>query len=479
MGKLLPQRPRAPGKFPFADCIFRVAPANHPGTAEFMLQTVRQDPLLDHIKAIESGQGNDFWSFRNTVKRRGAHALIHYPAMMVPSLQGNLLDAIKGANPMASEVLDPFVGSGTILVESMERSLNFTGIDINPLAALACLAKSGPYFVESFELKVVELHTRICFDRRRTHHVSFKGQSKWFSTEAFAAISLIARNIEAESELWARRLFWLALAKVVRFSCNSRTSTYKLHAKTASASDKPPNPLKQFEDTLGRFIAHLDEQRDMWSRGQLQGDTYTGSVDIKLGDSRGLLKQESLKRKFHIVMTSPPYGDNRTTIPYGQYAYLPMQWIPTDDIAADADAKLVANTYAIDTASLGGSTKRAVERGHALCQKYSVARRFAKRLDGQRDHLKRFYAFFCDLEESVDRICDVTATGGYQTWTIGNRRLDGKSVPMGAILSEMLAQRSTQAVGRISRSIHAKKMATRNNVSATMSTETIILAKKS
>jgi len=443
-----------------------------------MLETVQHDPLLDHIKAIQDGHGDDFWSFKKTSKRRGAHALIHYPAMMVPSLQGNLLDAIRAANPQATEVLDPFVGSGTILVESMERGLNFTGIDINPLAALACLAKSGPYYVERFELKAVELHTRICFDRRRTHHVRFEGQAKWFSTEAFAAISMIARNIEAEPDLWARRLFWLALAKVVRYSCNSRMSTYKLHAKKVSADDKQPNPLKQFEDTLARFIAHLDEQRGLWSQGQLEGDTYTASVDIKLGDSRGILKERTLRNKFHIVMTSPPYGDNRTTIPYGQYAFLPMQWVPTDDIAADADSKLLSNTYAIDTASLGGSSKLAAERGYALCQKYSAAQQFAKVLDGQVDRLKRFYAFFCDLEQSVDQICDVTATGGYQAWTIGNRRLDGKPVPMGAILSEMLEQRSTDTVGRISRSIHAKKMATRNNVSDTMSTETILLAKK-
>lgn len=444
-----------------------------------MLETVLQDPLLDHIQAIQEGQGEDFWSFKNTAKRRGAHALIHYPAMMVPSLQGNLLDAIKAANPDASEVLDPFVGSGTVLVESMERGLNFTGIDINPLAALACLAKSGPYFVERFELKAVELHARICFDKRRKHHVNFSGQNKWFSDEAFASISLIARNIEAEQDLWARRLFWLALAKVVRTSSNSRMSTYKLHAKKVSAEDRPPNPIKQFEDTLVRFIAHLEEQRTLWSSGQLVDSTYAGKVDIKLGDSRGLLQQDALKDKFHIVMTSPPYGDNRTTIPYGQYAYLPMQWIPPEDIASNADCSLIANTYAIDTASLGGSNKRAIEKGRALCEKYAAACNFSRLLAGQSDRLKRFYAFFGDLEECVDQICDVTAIGGYQAWTIGNRRLDGKPVPMGAILSEMLEQRSTATVGRISRSIHAKKMATRNNVSDTMSTETVVLAKKS
>lgn len=445
-----------------------------------MLETVLDDPLLDHILAIQDGQREDFWSFKSSVRRRyGAHALIHYPAMMVPTLQGKLLDAIKLASPEATDVLDPFVGSGTILVESMSRGLNFTGIDINPLAALACLAKSGPYFIEAFHLKMAKLHARICCDRRRKYYVNFDGQEKWFDSEVSTGISLVARNIEAESSLWARRLFWLALAKVIRTTCNSRMSTYKLHLKKASPTATAANPLKLFEDTLERFAGHLREQHATWTgNGFLQHGRYTGEVDIHLGDSCKVLDCTQLKNKFDVVMTSPPYGDNRTTIPYGQYSYLPMKWIPTEDVCPSADATLLDNTHAIDTASLGGSLRRAIEKGQAFCEQYESAKVFAHKLHDTTDRLKRFYAFFCDLETCVDKICDVTKQGGYQTWTIGSRQLGGRRVPMEDIVADMLAQRDTVTVGRIHRNIHAKKMATRNNVSATMSTETILLARK-
>jgi hypothetical protein len=49
---------------------------------------------------------------------------------------------------------------------------------------------------------------------------------------------------------------------------------------------------------------------------------------------------------------------------------------------------------------------------------------------------------------------------------------------MEEILSEMLEARGVTTVGRIRRSIHAKKMAHRNNVSATMNTETVLLARR-
>ena len=443
-----------------------------------MLETVREDALVDRIRAIEDGQNKNFWSFKNVTRRTGAHALIHYPAMMVPTMQGKLLDAIKQADPGVVEVLDPFVGSGTILVESMSRGLNFTGIDINPLATLACLAKSGPYFVHSFEEKSAELLSRIETDTKRTYFTSFEGRAKWFSDDVSLALSKVARGIQGESQLWARRLFWLALAKVVRASCNSRSSTYKLHAK-AIGTEGQTDPIQLFGEVLTTFQGHISEQHAAWSKkGLLHAGRYAGRVEIQLGDSRATLGAQALTEKFDVVMTSPPYGDNATTIPYGQYSYLPMQWIEKEDISPELDPLLLRNTHAIDSASLGGSRKGAIDRGAALASKYQSAKEFSEGMDRESSEFKRFGAFFADLDDCLDKVCSATKKRGYQTWTIGNRHLGGRRVPMESILAEMLAERKVHTIARIRRSIHAKKMAYRNNVSPTMDTETVLVLRK-
>lgn len=443
-----------------------------------MLEKVLSDPLVDRIQAIQEGQSDDFWSFKGAARRKGAHALIHYPAMMVPTLQGTLLDAVKQAHPGAKTVLDPFVGSGTILVESMSRGFDFTGIDINPLATLACLAKSGPYFLKAFDDKCEALASRIVADTKRVHHTTFEGRAKWFSDSVSLELSKIARGIEKEPQRWARRLFWLAMAKVVRFTCNSRLSTYKLHVKpTAERCDR--DPIALFNGVLSEFAQHLRDQHDQWSsQGLLQGGRYTGSIDIHLGDSRELLGEGGIAERFDVVMTSPPYGDNATTIPYGQYSYLPMQWIAREDVCGDMSRSLLRNTHAIDSASLGGSRREALARGSELARKYDSAKQFVDGMPRESSEFKRFSAFFSDLDDTLDSICNVTNTGGYQTWTIGNRHLGGRRVPMESILIEMLSDRNVQTVARIRRSIHAKKMAYRNSLAPTMDSETILVARK-
>ena len=443
-----------------------------------MFEELRHDPLNDQIRAIQEGQGDEFWSFKNATRRSGAHALIHYPAMMVPTLQGKLLEAIHLANPRIKEVLDPFVGSGTILVESMTRKLNFTGIDINPLAALACLAKSGPYFVSAFNKRSQVLLSRIQEDKNRKHYTLFEGRKKWFSDPVALALDKISRCIEQEPERWARRLYWLALAKVVRTSCNSRMSTYKLHIKKEGMGLNV-DPISLFKNVIKVFAVHIDYQHKTWkAQGLLYAGRYTGDVEIKLGDTRKLLNNTKLHNKFDVIMTSPPYGDNATTIPYGQFSYLPMQWIKNDDISNDLAPHLLSNTHAIDTASLGGSLRNAIERGADLGNKYDAAKKFLKNMKCESSEFKRFAGFFADLDSCLDQVCAVTKTQGYQTWTIGNRHMGGNRVPMEDILSEMLVTRGVNTIARIQRSIHSKKMANRNNVAPTMCVETILLARK-
>ncbi|MEM3827929.1 MAG: DNA methyltransferase [Conexivisphaerales archaeon] len=89
------------------------------------------------IKWIE----DENWDFAGEDTQYFTHGLHPYPARMVPQIAGRLLRRLVHVNDV---VLNPFCGSGGVLVEARLVGLNSIGIDINPLACLLAEVKSSP-----------------------------------------------------------------------------------------------------------------------------------------------------------------------------------------------------------------------------------------------------------------------------------------------------------------------------------------------
>ena len=128
--------------------------------------TPKHDAALKRRLASLTTRDRDYWSFKSNSRREQGHALCHYPAMMVPQVARAVLQEACTVHPEIEWVGDPFVGSGTVLTETMSRGLNFIGMDINPLAILLCKAKAGPFFPDALKEKTAELFVRVDADRR-------------------------------------------------------------------------------------------------------------------------------------------------------------------------------------------------------------------------------------------------------------------------------------------------------------------------
>lgn len=390
------------------------------------------------------------------------------------------MKCVQESQPDVKTVLDPFAGSGTVLVEAMGHGMDFYGMDINPLAGLACLAKSGPYFVDAFEDKSMDLLVAISSDRKTHTPRQFSGRDKWHDPEALPWLEKISHHISNEPTKWARRLFWLALCRVIRTTCKSRKSTYKLHIEATKENTKTRDVYAEFTKVIELFQDHIaHEYQSLTAKNLLNRGRYIGNLDMKVGDNVSLLNDLGAgKTSYDLVMTSPPYGDNVTTIPYGQFSYLPMQWIDVRDIDEQVDLELIANTHSTDSASLGGKLKGACEKADSLGDRYRSASHFLGLLKNQTNGRKRFASFFYDLDKSIDGIAKATNANGIHAWTIANRRICGLEAPMVPMMIEMLAAHGLHSIGDISRGIHFKKMAARNAIAATMNSETILLARK-
>lgn len=438
--------------------------------------------LARNLDFYESEAGKA-WGFSKVAKRSAQHGLIQYPAMMVPSMQKCLLESVDRIQPGSKRLLDPFMGSGTMLTEAMQGGHSFIGRDINPLAILACQVKSTNYERDFLERKAENLLERLRADSGRSFETKFKNYQKWFSRAAIIKLSRIKRAIQKESDLPTRRFFWLILAETVRLNSNSRTTTYKLHIRPEIelAQDKR-DAIKTFEQKLKAALNAIFNQEVFSDRPVSTAEKLDSSIkrniDIKWGDSAQPSTLSEIDA-VDLVFTSPPYGDNLTTVPYGQFSYLPLQWIPSSDICYSIPDDLLSSTLAIDSSSLGGSKRKAREKAERVAgRSSSFLEVFDRLMRLEGDYAKRVAVFSFDLVASFDSFSDKLRHDGLMFVTIGNRSVGGEIIPLDKILAESLEDRHVIQLGEIEREIPRKRMPNRNSISSTMNKEKVLIFRK-
>jgi hypothetical protein len=307
----------------------------------------------------------DYWSFRTAKTRNQINSFFQYPAMMVPQMQELLINAVLDTVPHSRRLFEPFVGAGTVMLAAMKRGLDFMGQDINPLAILLCLAKRGPFFDDALREKRKEVLSLISSDRKIQIEADFPNLKKWFDDNVSLELSRIRRAIRKENSLWCRRFYWVALAETVRLTSNSRTTTFKLHIKPpADLKSGNDSPIKIFAELLKKNIDRLESQKEVLTRfGMVSRGWYRGNITLRVKDSAENESSAAVAERgtYDLLVTSPPYGDNKTTVPYGQHSFLPLQWIDLSDISNDLDASCISSTHEIDSRSLGGSLRGVIQ----------------------------------------------------------------------------------------------------------------------
>ena len=225
----------------------------------------------------------EYWDFKGNDQREHVHSMIKYPAVMVPNMQGEIFDILLKHDSTISNVLDPFMGSGTILVEGLLRGLDVSGIDINPLSYLAVTVKTEKYSVNKLQNKSKELINRIENDNSEELY-DFPNISKWYKDDIILFLSRIRRNILLEPELKYRRLFWVTFAEIAKQADNSRTSTFKLHIKEEDTiSNWNYDCVTKFKFKLLENITAINDFMNLLPQAR------HGVASIKYGDSLKVL----------------------------------------------------------------------------------------------------------------------------------------------------------------------------------------------
>lgn len=405
------------------------------------------------------------------------HRIYMYPAMMVPAIQSAIVEIIASAIGGKKWVIDPFMGSGTSLLSCMESGLNVYGQDINPMAVIIALAKTNSYNVPLYFTYLNSIEKHIENDNDESIDVNFSSIDKWFSLSAQRDLSKIRRAIIQVPEKKYRYFFWVTMSETIRLCSNDRTSTFKLHRRTQEDIDRRGSVSaimcfktlckRNLEDLLA-YVQKLERKR------VIKDSRYEGEVHVKYGNS---IEHIDATVKFDLLLSSPPYGDNHTTVTYGQHSYLALQWIDANDIPEGVDYNYLQSTQAIDRISMGGKTDGKLHTElESLSQTIPSLYAFIAGVPvEERKKYNKTLSFVLDFEQAIQTIVPVMKKDAYYVWTIGNRNVGGRVVPNDKILIDIMKKYGIKLFYQAERKILNKNQPNKNNFSSTMEKEKILI----
>src|SRR4030067_959321 len=403
----------------------------------------------------------DEWDFKSYRTKTYTHGFHTYPAMFIPQVARKVIEVFSSGG---ETVCDIFCGSGTTLVESSLLNRNSIGIELNPLAVLIAKVKTTPIDPRTLTNNL----KTILVDYKNTKSVSppkFTNIDFWFSEVAIRDLTKLKQAIWNISEENIRNFFSVCFSEVVRIVSFTRHKEFKLFRdKSKLEKSFRPNVITEFIKMCENNILGMKE--------------YTfdvvpnTNVKIILGDAT---KDNGIPaNSVDFVITSPPYGDSRTTVAYGQFSRLPAQWLHL----------LPAHIKDIDKELLGG--KNNINLNDAILNLSETLRLSIKVIsEKDKERAKDVLSFYIDLYKDLVQAHKILKPSKYFCLIVGNRTVKELVLKTDEIICEFAEKLGFVSQGILYRNIPNKRMPLKNSptnepgkTGFTMQKESIVLLKK-
>jgi len=223
---------------------------------------------------------------------------------MIPQMARFLVEKVSEPG---QTVLDPFCGSGSVLLEASICGRNTIGIDLNPLAVLLSKVKTEIYDSKLLEVQIEEILKECRLRKNGGVKYKFENANYWFTPATLRKFGILKSVIDEYDPQIDRKyvLFWqAALASIVR-ACS----------KADTRGPKPFISKKARAERLGRHFDPfkiLEEKARSWIKlrseyyCKFKGNEVRPSVVVIEGNSINLSDLTN-GHEIDAVVTSPPY----------------------------------------------------------------------------------------------------------------------------------------------------------------------------
>jgi DNA modification methylase len=247
---------------------------------------------------------------------RATHYLHPYPAKLLPQIPAFFLASNHLSSP-GSTVLDPFCGSGTVLLESVLSGRHALGADSNPLAQLIARVKVTTLDPERVP-SVAKALVRRAASYRRADPPEVVNIAHWFSPRLIDELSRLRRAIETVQNAASKDLLLVCLsacARRVSFAdprisvpVRLRRNQYPLAHPLRRVSNRRLQALK----TISAFAEFQALVEASVLRVKALRELRTGDVVARVvsDDARTLHRSltTGTAAGADLIITSPPYA---------------------------------------------------------------------------------------------------------------------------------------------------------------------------
>jgi len=418
----------------------------------------------------------EYWTFRYQSNKKFTHGLHKYPARMHPEIAKNIITNFADEK---TTILDNYLGSGGVVTEAMISGHNSIGFDINPFAVL--LAKVKTTVIN--EKTATDEYLRIIDKSKRDYQrgrfypelVPYDYDVEyWNKPNVIKKLSILKHHILKTKENHKIQNFLkICFSQTTRLGSNERKYEFK-HWRMAKEEliNFHPNVFEIFRKVCQKNCALMADFKTTM-RGKKSKVIVKYGNATSLSENLGNKEKEILDdAKKHLVITSPPYGDHRTTVAYGEFSYHPGLWL-------DLPTKQLKE---VDKICLGGQRYSVEDRYELGSTRLNSRLKEISKLDTKR--ADQVYAFFDDFDQSLAELSKILKYGSHLCFVVANRTVKRVQINTDKILIELGKKYQFKHVATYPRFIPIKVMPYKNapeNISKksgkTMAEERIVILK--
>lgn len=229
---------------------------------------------------------------------RLTHGFHSYPARMHWATAARVLEALDVAG---ARVLDPFCGSGTVLIEARVHGAEGLGGDLNPLAIRLARVKSDPLdAARRAKLSELASSLRVESEERVRAREPVRAELPpyelgWYEPHVLKEMAGLLQSIQAVEDRWLREALTMVFSSlVIKFSRQrSDTSEQRVERRIRKGL------VSEFFERKTLELSERLEALEQEARGP--------AVRVVQADARHL-REHFPPGSIDFIVTSPPYG---------------------------------------------------------------------------------------------------------------------------------------------------------------------------